>query len=183
MVHDLMTKVAHELDGTWTASILRDDAVSLHTPGLDFIVVHHDAASGRLVFDGGGIGGLGLHWPRDGRERLRHRITVSPRKSPARIAAEISRRLLPAYRVALCVAVAAKEAADRERADAARALAAIRRLLRGTVDGRTIRLYGPSSHLTGTITITDGEATFHLRLPTHHAVALAQALRPFIAAS
>ncbi|MCK9921176.1 hypothetical protein MXD61_04530 [Frankia sp. AgPm24] len=178
MLHDLMARVADELDGPWAASVLPNDAVSLHTPDHDLLVVRQDP-DGRLVFHGIPASGLGSHWPRDGKNPLRHRITVSPAKSPARIASELSHRLLPAYRITLAVALAAHKAARHERADATRALAAISRLLDTTVEDRTVRLTGPSSHLTGTITIAAGEATFHLRLPTHHATTLAQAVRPF----
>ncbi len=181
MLPELMTNVAHELGAQWTTVTLPGNRITLDTPDPDFLVAHHDTRRDRLIIEGGVDSDLAKHWPRMRGERLRHRITLSPSTSPARIAGEIRRRLLPDYRRALTVAVATRKDARREHEEATQALAAIRRLVGGLAEGHTIRLYGPSSHLNGTITLADGDAVFHLRLPTHHAVTLARVLPAFIA--
>ncbi|KJE19325.1 hypothetical protein FF36_06401 [Frankia torreyi] len=182
MLHDLIRTIARELGPSWTASIQSTDTFSLHTPDLDFLRIRHDPRGDRLTVDGAAVGGLGPHWPRTGRGPLHHRITISAGKTPARIAGEINRRLLPDYRAARAIAATSLEAARREHTEATRAITSVTRLLGGTVEDRTIRVDGPPSHLTGTITIADGDIALRLRLPAHHATSLAQALRRFRAA-
>jgi len=175
-LHDLTTAIARELGPPWAARPLPENEASLHGPDLHVLVVRHDPGNrDRLRIAGAAAAGLGPHWPRTGR----HHITVSQRKSPERIAGEISSRLLPDYRAALAIATTNLQIARRADTEAARALAVLARQLRGTLTGRKVHLYGPASHLTGSISLADGDITLSLRLPAPHAASLAQALGNF----
>jgi hypothetical protein len=172
---ELTAAIARELGPPWAASPLPENEACLHGPGRHLLVVRHDHRNDRLTIAGAAAAGLGPHWPRPSR----HRINVSRGKSPERIAGEISRRLLPDYRAALAVAETNLEIATRTQADAARALAILARQLHGTVTGQRVYLNGPSSHLTGTVSLAEGALALNLRLPAPHAAHLAQALRNF----
>lgn len=137
--------------------------------------------AGRLAVTGEyGVGDENLYdfWPQ-GKNRwvLRsHGITVSAAKSPAQVARDVERRLLPAYRLALAEARAKKKVHDEREAATARLVAELAGILGGRAVAHapgTVRIGEGGSALHGGVRVTSRDVEFTLTVPRELALNLA----------
>lgn len=124
-IADIATQVAEALDGDWTVELPEFRGAYLKSDGQQslWMAQGYDTKSkGRLVIHGDYPG-------KEGYRLDQHEITVAATKTPAQIAKDIERRLLPGYRQTLAERVAKlnrdAEARDKRLALAERLMEAI----------------------------------------------------------
>jgi hypothetical protein len=180
---DITHAIADALHGRWKARPQPADApdAMLVSDAGETLRVRYstDIRQSRIIITAL-QGDLGAYWPDHDGGNSHDEITLRAATSPARIAADIERRLLPAYRRHRAAALDSKRRADAEHAQLAEIAAAIAATLNATLRPATsvgtveITLRGPVP--TGTVRVTGHSVAFDLRVPPERATAIAAAI-------
>lgn len=176
-------KVISLLGGEWAVDRkwLKDTNNGLMLNGPDGRALHFCvgwAAKGRLGISGSFRNGLNQHLPYD---REKTEITVSKDKTPAQIAKDIERRLMPVYERVLARAGEMKARCDEYEKEKSRALERVREAMGGDADVRQGEVFGYKPYSFQAKYYGEGQIKFEITLPLAKAVTVLKrlSLAPF----